>query len=819
MRDLLSYAKRGIAVLLTAAMVLTGNTLTLFAEENTITDNSEMTDDVVMTDDNATADESVITDDGAVELIQEEDPATASSLNGTLVSALNGMADTNEKVFSAAMTQKNEVKLSWKGIKKAKYFSLERLNMDGTTTTLLSKNNKKASFTDKSAAKTEDTSFIYQLTAYDKDIAKIGSYSVVCSPLVMAGQTLGDTGNMAITYSQIKGGVQYSIERAEKKNKNEFYSSLPMTSSLNGEVSAYNGVEAMSYSDMDGNLMYGTYYYYRVKASITSEGGKTFTSAYSNAFRARATLPEAVLYGVVGKHKDGAVCNKEGYFQFSEVEDAAKYEILRSSSESTGYKTIASVKSNSDKLETVTTSYNGKSVTALQYRYSSFKPGVKYYYKVRAVGVKSIPGALSNSVAVTCQFDEVSGVDVTSVSVKSLQVSWNWDPCATSYEVFRSTGVEKALDGTITQPANDSDYTRIAKVSSDTKDKKTNVITYLDSTSGLTEGLYYFYRLVPVNGKAKGPLSTMTDCAKPEIGTPKTVKAEGVAINSIEITWSSVYGAKSYVIQRSTSYNAADPTAFEKAKTDLKTVTKSDQIFKDRLYTDKCTIGTNYYYRVMAKGDKELAPEIIAKAKIVKGFARPKAVSGIKTVGFSSGKGAKINWNNNTENTNKIDNYLIERSEDSGKTWETIATVADSGNKTSYLKDKESFKNGTLLKYRICALYEDGALKVEGKKTVFDFENPTSAELSASNASMKVGTIGNLRINKFKPAGTTMKKVRFTSSNTNVATVSTETDGDGNNYAKVTAKAAGTATIRAYSDFVDNETDTTLATCNLTVTK
>jgi fibronectin type 3 domain-containing protein len=152
-----------------------------------------------------------------------------------------------------------------------------------------------------------------------------------------------------------------------------------------------------------------------------------------------------------------------------------------------------------------------------------------------------------------------------AVAASSTEIKLTWT------DVSEETGytVERSLDGL--------NWVEVAAAAMD-------AVTYTDT--GLTPGTKYWYRLRAVNQGGESLYS-------PEVGAstkllaPQGVTAAAITPTSVQVKWSPVTGAASYLIQRSLN---------GKTWTDLTRVSRTTSTYTDY----GVSANTSYSYRIVA---------------------------------------------------------------------------------------------------------------------------------------------------------------------------------------------------------------------------
>lgn len=844
MRDLILNAKRGLAILLAAATVLTGSGIQVYAEELITNEDAGYAEDYEEIIEVGETAEEIETDgqeeilagilsgtDAVTDLDGDQEPADDDSI----VTDLDGvLCDT--KVIKSAMNKKGDIKVSWK-MKGAKFFSLVRL-AEGEAPYVIydGASNKKKGYTDKkysvkTGERPANATAVYVMTAYDKNHQKIGdSYATIPAPLMLSAQTGDDTSYTEVRFMQLKGGISYEIQRSDQKNRERDYQTIATVtpedlSSSNVKVSTYNGQSFtyITYQD-EVNHVYGQKHYYRVKAFV--DGKETVQSLYSKGILSRDTLPKTKIVNITGTHEDKGACYKSGTVWFEPVDsssgDVKFYEIFRSTEKDAKYKRVKRVREASLTTRKVS-SLDGQDVEAYGVTLANFMPEVPYYYKVRAIGTKNIAGAFSDWMEYTSHFAPVTGVTAESVNQRSLSVTWNSEGCAKKYQIWRAGPYSESNPEGVQQ----ADYVRIATVAN--KPSSKGVITYKD-IKGLQGASYYLYQIVPVNGKSVGAGNEIPAAARTTVTGPKTVKAEGMSRRKINVTWSATYKPSSYTIQRIVS--SPNGVSLKDAEWEtLATVKSGTTAFKKRTYSDeKVEMGIWYCYRVISTasftvkgptGDVTSVTESSDpdKAVIATAAARPPAPSDFK-ISLLTDDG---NWTGNVvswkrlSTTEGIKEYVVERKTGSKGTWREAKRVTEKGSSTYKVSFPSDDDRGVHYYYRVYAVYDDGQFSVDGRAASAHIMMPSKIFINADKAEVKVGQTYTVKVSGFEPSGTTFKDTVFTISRSGYLKATKSGMEDGYAYVTFTAQKAGTVTVTVKPKYYTGSSSDLAKKCEIKV--
>ena len=122
----------------------------------------------------------------------------------------------------------------------------------------------------------------------------------------------------------------------------------------------------------------------------------------------------------------------------------------------------------------------------------------------------------------------VTDLAVSSINFTQINLTWTTVPNASSYAVERSTSAGFSVPANITALPSSS--------------------TNSSTSTGLTAGTQYWYRVAPIGAGTQGSWSNIATTTTPELSTPNcTATANGV--NQIVVTWTAVSLATSYTLQ------------------------------------------------------------------------------------------------------------------------------------------------------------------------------------------------------------------------------------------------------------------------------
>ena len=327
------------------------------------------------------------------------------------------------------------------------------------------------------------------------------------------------------------------------------------------------------------------------------------------------------------------------------VDGAAKYEIYRSTQQSTGFTLLGTT-------------------TSTNYVNTGAAVGKTYYYKVRALNVDGAAGAYSSTVSGAAKAVAPAAPTVTMTYSDSgkPKLTWSTVSGAASYRVYRSEsrGTGYSLLGTTTSTS------------------------YVNT--GAAVGKTYYYRVKAVNSAGTSAYSNIVSgtARTPAPAAPVLKGGTSSASGKPQLTWAAVDGAAKYDVYRS---NSADGTFSKVGSTDKTTYVNTGAVK-----------GVTYFYKIRAVGASGASGFSNTVAIHVAGVVKaPAAVvlSGIK----ADAAGITVTW----KTTANADTYNVLRRDASNTAWKVIARGVSG---TSY-KDT-TVARGVMYSYTVQGVAADG---------------------------------------------------------------------------------------------------------------
>ena len=443
--------------------------------------------------------------------------------------------------------------------------------------------------------------------------------AIPAAPRVTIGNSSA-SGKPQLTWAAVDGAAKYEIYRSTQQSTG--FTLLGTTTST---------------SYVNTGAAAGKTYYYKVCA-VNSAG----TSAYSNIVsgRAKAAIPAAPRVTIGNSSASG-----KPQLTWAAVDGAAKYEIYRSTQQSTGFTLLGT---------TTSTSYVNTGAAV----------GKTYYYKVRALNVDGAAGAYSSTVsgAAKAVAPAAPTVTMTYSDGGKPKLTWSAVSGATSYRVYRSEsrGTGYSLLGTTTSTS------------------------YVNT--GAAVGKTYYYRVKAVNSAGTSAYSNIVSgtARTPAPAAPVLKGGTSSASGKPQLTWAAVDGAAKYDVYRS---NSADGTFSKVGSTDKTTYVNTGAVQ-----------GVTYFYKIRAVGASGASGFSNTVAIHVAGVVKaPAAVvlSGIK----ADAAGITVTW----KTTANADTYNVLRRDASNTAWKVIARGVSG---TSY-KDT-TVARGVMYSYTVQGVAADG---------------------------------------------------------------------------------------------------------------
>ena len=423
----------------------------------------------------------------------------------------------------------DSVRISWNAISGAKGYEVYRSTSSSGTYTKIATVDGSLDYTDtglKSGQRYYYKVRAYSLSYNGKIYGSFSSYKYATPSWGTVKPTASVTHKtVSLQWNAVADATGYEVLRG--------------TSSKGTFVSIANVTE-LSYTDKD--VTAGKTYYYKVRP-LDASGASTKYGPES------AVLTAAPVWASV-KFSSPSVTHKTVTLRWNAVAGATGYEVLRSTSSTGTYVSIAA------------------NVTEPTYTDTGVTAGKTYYYKVRpldASGETVLYGTASAYQSATPVWPSIKFSSSASVTHKTVTLRWNAVAGATGYEVLRSTSSKGA-------------YVSIAA----------NVTETAFTDTGVVSGKTYYYKVRPLDASGEATLygtESAYQSATPVWPSIKFTSSASVTHKTVTLRWNAVAGATGYEVLRSTSSKGA----YVNIATNVTETT----------FTDTGVIsGKTYYYKV-----------------------------------------------------------------------------------------------------------------------------------------------------------------------------------------------------------------------------
>ena len=509
------------------------------------------------------------------------------------------------------------VQLSWRAATGALYYEVRRATSENGTYKAI-KSTSGLSAEDKITA---TGSYYYQVYGYVIDSTNTKVYGNPSAKVLVSfsapttigvistitGQPEGDTA-VKLMWTTAKNANRYTVYASKDKGK-----TWSAVKTVDNATTAVVGV---------GNV--GGKYMFKVLPSYALGGTDQIKGSFSKEVTVEvAGASVAKPTGVKAVAKD----TKTVSVTWSKTKNATGYHLVRSTSQSSGYKTVKSLEG---------TSYTD-SVSSIG----------TYYYKVRGyvtdLDGKKIYGPYSNPVKVTVTLNKISSVTLTPAE-KTMTVSWSAVSGADGYQ---------------------------AKLSEDGKTwSKSKTVTGSTSAkfTSLTPGKLYYFRVRPFqsdsSGKHYGSYSSIysmrTLLVNAEITSIKMSAIDTVVLKWAEDTVSEMTGYQVYRKSATEDWKALPTTHIKKSGSTYET------------YDDTVVPGVQYSYCVtkfLVVDESKYSSKVGQKAKSITSGVGKATINSAR--GVSSSEGMLINW----KDIQDVDEWEVQYSTDIASGYVTLATV------------------------------------------------------------------------------------------------------------------------------------------------
>lgn len=303
-------------------------------------------------------------------------------------------------------------------------------------------------------------------------------------------------------------------------------------------------------------------------------------------------------------------------------------------------------------VEKVTGKKFSRYVKGTSIKINNLVPGRRYSFAVRGVRRKIFGNFSSAKIALPIATPKINSLELASTT--SALLKWSSASGAEKYKIYRSV--------------NGGKYKLVKTVSSSTR-------SYLDK--GIKDKKTYTYYVVGIQGKIKSS-NSRTVSIKTMSGKPALSMSDR-SNSQIELSWTSVDGAKGYNLYRKTNDNS-----YEKIKSFSS---------KTHDYTDK-TVDKGNSYRYIVKGFSGAVTTDASNSIFYKSLGAPS----ISTAKFTTTSKIYVNWSK----VKGADGYALYQMVD-GESWDKVYSGSDIS--CTINNAKSSSENV----FRVRAYYKDGS--------------------------------------------------------------------------------------------------------------
>lgn len=382
----------------------------------------------------------------------------------------------------------------------------------------------------------------------------------------------------------------------------------------------------------DKELTPGTTYYYKIRTYTEKDTGVKY-GKYSTVVSA-STMSRPGISSIKSKN------SKELEISWATINNAANYEIYRSTKKNGTYKKIATV----------------AGVNRVNYVDRSVKEGKKYYYKIRSIG------QVDNTTIYSDYSDPMpartakkpANVSVKSEATDTLRVSWTPDTNASGYIIKRADSANGSYKKVGTASGGDLKY-------------------FDDKTVKPYQTYYYKVQAYNYNKDTKGYSDYSGSAYGKTIKKTSITKIVSTSSSKQTITWKKASGVNGYVIYQSESKDGK----YKKIKTISSANTTSYKV-------TGLTPGVKYYYKVRTRKKEKGKTEYGSYSKPRYSWAGKKAK--VTSVQGSTGSSLTVFWNP----VKGAEKYDIYRASSEKGTYKKIASVSKSD--VSYTDKKLKMK-------------------------------------------------------------------------------------------------------------------------------
>lgn len=409
---------------------------------------------------------------------------------------------------------------------------------------------------------------------------------------------------MDLSWSAVVGVTGYSIARSTKSS-GDFK-----------EVATISSASTTKWRDT--GLAPGTTYYYKVR-TYTKENSKITYGKYSAA-ASGTTMSTPAISSIKSKN------SKTLQISWTTINDAANYELYRSTKKNGTYKKIATL----------------AGVNQISYT-DKVKAGKQYFYKIRSISMMDNDTVYSDySEIVPARTATVpKNVFVKSEGTRTLRVCWTPDANMSGYTIKRADSPK-------------GKYKKVGTVNGGSQ-------KYYDDAA-VKSGKTYYYKVQAFNHNigGKGVSGYGSSASGKTIKKTQITKISMNSLTSQTIKWKATKGIDGYLIYQSTSKNGV-----------YKKIAKVSGAKKTSYRINGLVPGTRYFYKVRTR--KKVGGKIGYGSYSTVRDAWSGEAAQITSIQGTTGKQLQIFWNP----VGGVESYHIYRAVAANGSYSKIATVKD----------------------------------------------------------------------------------------------------------------------------------------------
>ena len=369
--------------------------------------------------------------------------------------------------------------------------------------------------------------------------------------------------NIVITWPQVSGAVSYTLERATNQNSSLLNFTALTTQNDQGSTNTYTDTTGVP----------GQTYYYRFMPNFLVNGSTLISnySAVSNSITPGSATNANTTATLASNVQVDTSTPGSNIITWNAVANSPGYNVYRSTS-NTGIVSTANLIAQIGIVSPATT-------PVTTYTDNTVAIGVTYFYRVTSGATPT--GALAAPTNLTA----TTIIQNNGSNNSTINLSWSEVPQALGYNVYRSTtSVNLINPANILVNGGATAYPTVQIVAPLT----TPANSYADTN--VVNGTTYYYAVTSVNSSNVestydtvqfSPISAKAGLNTVNAGIAPTLSSVDTSVNNqINLTWTSISGATSYIVKRQDDY-LNNPSAPYQIITTTSNLTYQDTDLKD----------------------------------------------------------------------------------------------------------------------------------------------------------------------------------------------------------------------------------------------